>query len=146
MKEIWYISRGVFAALGGFLSWFFGSLDFMLYVLITLAICDYITGVMCAVVNKKLSSAVGFRGIFKKMIMFIVVGIAHLFDRMMNTGDVLRTAAVFFYIANECVSLIENAAVIGLPVPETLKKVLAQIKKNSDANSKAGGAKNEQPK
>ena len=73
------------------------------------------------------------------MIMFIVVGIAHLFDRMMNTGDVLRTAAVFFYIANECVSLIENAAVIGLPVPETLKKVLAQIKNKGDK----GETKNE---
>lgn len=139
MKEIWYISRGVFAALGGFLSWFFGSLDFMLYVLITLAVCDYVTGVFCAAIKKELSSSVGFKGIAKKTIMFIFVGIGHLFDRLMQTGDVLRTAVVFFYIANESVSIIENAAVIGLPVPETLKKVLAQIKNKGDK----GETKNE---
>lgn len=143
MKEIWNAARGVFAAAGGVLSWFFGSMDGFMYALIALCVCDYITGVMCAILNKQLSSAVGTKGIFKKILMFIVVGVAHIFDGIMHSGDVLRTAVVFFYISNEGISLIENATILGLPVPEKFKAVLAQIKKNSGENSKAGGVKNE---
>lgn len=139
MSDFWHASRAGFAFIGGVLSWFLGEMSFMLYVLIALAVCDYVTGVFCAAIKKELSSSVGFKGIAKKTIMFIFVGIGHLFDRLMQTGDVLRTAVVFFYIANESVSIIENAAVIGLPVPETLKNVLAQIKNKGDK----GETKNE---
>ncbi len=96
MSNFWQASRDGFAVIGGVLNWFFGEMSFMLYVLIALAVCDYVTGVFCAAIKKELSSAVGFKGIAKKAIMFIFVGIGHLFDRLMQTGDVLRTAAVFF--------------------------------------------------
>lgn len=135
MKELWNVVQVLFAALGGVLSWFFGTMDGFMYALIALAVCDYITGVMCAIVNKKLSSAVGFRGIFKKVLMFLVVGVAHVFDTLMHTGNTLRTAVIFFYISNEGVSLIENATILGLPVPKQLKNVLAQIKKKSEEGS-----------
>ena len=144
MKGIGDVSRGIFAALGGALSWFFGAMDGFMYALIALCVCDYITGVMCAIVNKKLSSAVGAKGIFKKILMFIVVGVAHIFDGVMHTGDVLRTAVVFFYLSNEGVSLIENAAILGLPVPEKFKNVLAQIKNKSGESGTAGGTADEQ--
>ena len=83
---------------------------------------------MCAIVDKKLSSEVGFRGIFKKVLIFILVGIANILDQnIIGTGSVLRTAAIFFYISNEGVSLIENAAHLGLPVPGAIKNVLEQL-------------------
>ena len=100
----------------------------MLYALIAFVVIDYITGVMCAVVDKKLSSAVGFKGIFKKVLIFILVGVANILDvYVIGDGSVLRTAAIFFYISNEGVSLLENAAHIGLPVPEAIKNVLEQL-------------------
>ena len=100
----------------------------MLYALIAFVVVDYITGVMCAVVDKKLSSEVGFKGIFKKILIFLLVGIANLLDvNIIGNGSVLRTAAIFFYLSNEGVSLLENATHLGLPVPEKLKSVLQQL-------------------
>ena len=100
----------------------------MLYALIAFVVVDYITGVMCAVVDKKLSSEVGFKGIFKKILIFLLVGIANLLDvNIIGNGSVLRTAAIFFYLSNEGVSLLENATHLGLPVPEKLKNVLQQL-------------------
>lgn len=128
MKEIWNWIQVAFAAIGGFLGWFLGGMDGMLYALIAFVVIDYITGVMCAVVDKKLSSEVGFKGIFKKVLIFVMVGIANILDgQVIGTGSVLRTAAVFFYISNEGVSLLENAGHIGLPIPQKLKAVLAQL-------------------
>jgi toxin secretion/phage lysis holin len=128
MKEIWNWIQVAFAAIGGFLGWFLGGMDGMLYALIAFVVIDYITGVMCAVVDKKLSSEVGFKGIFKKVLIFVMVGIANILDgQIIGTGSVLRTAAVFFYISNEGVSLLENAGHIGLPIPQKLKAVLAQL-------------------
>ncbi len=89
---------------------------------------DYVTGVLCAVADRKLSSEVGFRGIAKKALIFLLVGMANVLDvQVIGSGCVLRTAVVFFYISNEGVSLVENAAHLGLPVPEKLKDVLAQL-------------------
>ena len=128
MKEFWSVIQLIFAALGGWLGWFLGGCDGLLYALIAFVVVDYITGVMCAVVDKKLSSEVGFKGIFKKILIFLLVGIANLLDvNIIGNGSVLRTAAIFFYLSNEGVSLLENATHLGLPVPEKLKSVLQQL-------------------
>ena len=100
----------------------------MLYALIAFVVIDYITGVMCAITDKKLSSAVGFKGIFRKVLIFLLVGIANVIDvEVIGTGAVLRTAVIFFYISNEGVSLLENAGHLGLPVPEKIRSVLEQL-------------------
>lgn len=128
MKQIWNSIQFVLAALGGFLGWFLGGNDNFLYALIVFVVVDYITGVMCAISDKKLSSEVGFRGICRKVLIFLMVGIANIIDvQVLNTPGVLRTATVFFYLSNEGISLLENAAYLGLPVPEKLKNALAQL-------------------
>ena len=128
MKEIWNWLQFALAALGGFLGWFLGGFDGFLYALVALMVADYITGVMCAIVDKSLSSEVGFRGIFKKVLIFILVGIGHIIDaHLIGDGSVLRTAIIFFYCSNEGVSMLENASRLGLPIPEKLKDVLAQL-------------------
>jgi toxin secretion/phage lysis holin len=128
MKEFWNVIQLVFAAIGGWLGWFLGGCDGLLYALIAFVVVDYVTGVMCAVIDKKLSSAVGFRGIFKKVLIFLLVGVANILDaQVIGTGCVLRTAVIFFYISNEGVSLLENAGHLGLPIPTKLKAVLEQL-------------------
>ena len=105
----------------------------MLYALLAFAVVDYVTGVMCAIVDKKLSSSVGFKGIFRKVLIFVMVGIAHILDtQIIGNGSVLRTAVIFLYISNEGVSLLENASYLGLPVPEPVKTVLKQLHDRSE--------------
>lgn len=128
MKGFWNTVQMVFAALGGWLGWFLGGCDGLLYALVAFVAVDYVTGVLCAVADRKLSSEVGFRGIAKKALIFLLVGMANVLDvQVIGSGCVLRTAVVFFYISNEGVSLVENVAHLGLPVPEKLKDVLAQL-------------------
>jgi toxin secretion/phage lysis holin len=128
MKEFWTSIQVIFAGIGGWLGWFLGGCDGLLYALIVFVVIDYITGVMCAIADKKLSSATGFKGICRKVLIFLLVGIAHILDvNIIGSGSVLRTAAVFFYISNEGVSIMENAAHLGLPVPVKLKEVLEQL-------------------
>ena len=128
MKEFWNTIQIVFTAVGGWLGWFLGGCDGLLYALIVFVVIDYVTGVMAAVVDHKLSSEVGFKGIFKKVLIFLLVGIGHILDtHVIGSGSVLRTAVIFFYLSNEGVSLIENAAHLGLPIPEKLKSVLEQL-------------------
>ena len=128
MKEFWNSIQLVFTMIGGWLGYFLGGYDGLLYALIVFMVVDYITGVMCAIVDKKLSSAVGFKGICRKVLILMLVGIANLLDvQVIGTGSVLRTAVIFFYLSNEGVSLLENAAHLGLPIPEKLKAVLAQL-------------------
>ena len=128
MKEFWNSIQFVFTVVGGWLGYFLGGYDGLLYALIVFMVVDYITGVMCAIVDKKLSSAVGFKGICRKVLILMLVGIANLLDvQVIGTGSVLRTAVIFFYLSNEGVSLLENAAHLGLPIPEKLKAVLAQL-------------------
>ena len=128
MKEFWNTMQFVIAAIGGWLGYFLGGCDGLLYALVAFVVIDYITGVMCAVVDKKLSSEVGFRGICKKVLIFLMVGIANILDvHVIETGSVLRTAAIFFYISNEGVSLLENAGHLGLPIPQKMKDVLEQL-------------------
>lgn len=128
MKEFWNTTQMVFTAVGGWLGYFLGGCDGLLYALIAFVVIDYITGVMCAVADKKLSSTVGFKGICRKVLIFLLVGIANILDvQVIGSGSVLRTAVIFFYISNEGVSLVENAAHLGLPVPDKLKDVLEQL-------------------
>lgn len=133
MKEFWMTIQVVFAGVGGWLGWFLGGCDGLLYALLAFVVIDYITGIMCAVVDKKLSSEVGFKGIFKKVLIFALVGVGHIFDtRIIGAGSVLRTAVIFFYLSNEGVSLLENAAYLGLPIPQKLKSVLEQLHDRSE--------------
>lgn len=136
MKEFWMTIQVVLAAVGGWLGWFLGGCDGLLYALVAFVAADYITGVMCAIVDRKLSSAVGFKGVCRKVLIFLLVGIAHLLDtHIIGSGSVLRTAAIFFYISNEGVSLIENAAHLGLPIPSKLKAVLEQLHDRAEKES-----------
>lgn len=128
MKEFWNTIQLIFTAIGGWLGWFLGGCDGLLYALIAFVTIDYLTGVLCAISDHTLSSEVGFRGIARKVLIFLLVGIGHILDtQVIGSGSVLRTAVIFFYLSNEGVSLVENAAHLGLPVPEKLKDVLEQL-------------------
>ena len=142
MKEFWNIIQAVLAAVGGWLGYFLGGCDGLLYALIAFVVIDYITGVMCAIYDKTLSSAVGFKGICKKVLIFLMVGIGHILDtKVIGTGSVLRTAFIFFYISDEGISLIENAAHLGLPIPEKLRDVLEQLHNRAEKEDNHGESK-----
>lgn len=128
MKEFWNMIQVIFTVLGGWMGYFLGGCDGLIIALILFVVIDYITGFMCGIVDKKLSSEVGFKGIFKKVLIFMLVGIANILDvYVIKTGSAIRTAVIFFYLSNEGLSLIENATHLGLPIPEKLKSVLEQI-------------------
>ena len=133
MREIWNWIQETFAAIGGWLGYFLGGWDGFLYALLTFVVIDYITGLMCAVLDKKLSSEVGFRGIFKKVLIFSLVASGHIIDKnVIGDGSVIRTAVIFFYLSNEGISILENAVHVGLPVPQKLKDILEQLHNRSD--------------
>ncbi len=132
MKNIF---QTILTAIGGFLGWFFGGFDGFLYALLAFVCIDYITGVMVAVVNKTVSSEVGFKGIFKKVLIFTLVGVANIIDvNVLQNGSAIRTAVIFFYLSNEGFSILENAAALDLPIPNKLKEILAQIRKKDDSS------------
>ena len=133
MKQVVTTMQYVFAGVGGFMGWFLGELDGFLYALLMFVVIDYATGLMAAFVQKKISSEVGFKGICKKVAIFCLVGIGHVLDtQVIQNGSVLRTAVIFFYLSNEGISIIENVALIGLPVPKKLKEVLEQLHEEED--------------
>ncbi len=133
MKETWNTIQVGMAALGGFVGWFLGGLDGSLYTLCAFVVVDYITGVLKAIVEHKLSSHIGAEGITKKVMIFLLIGIAHLLDvEIVGNGNVMRDAVIFFYLSNEGLSIIENTIKLGLPVPQKLKDVLNQIKENKE--------------
>ena len=133
MKEFWNTIQLIFAAVGGWLGYFLGGCDGLLYALIAFVAIDYITGVMCAIADKSLSSEVGFKGICRKVLIFLLVGIGTIIDvQVLGAPGVLRTAVIFFYLSNVGVSLLENAAHLGLPVPAAIKTVLEQLHDRSD--------------
>ena len=133
MKEFWNGIQLVFAVIGGWMGWFLGECDGLMYALIAFVIADYVTGVMCAVSDKRLSSEVGFKGICRKVLIFVLVGMANILDmHVIGTGCVLRTAVLFFYISNEGVSVLENAGHLGLPVPARLLNVLEQLHEDAE--------------
>ncbi|MCM1561334.1 MAG: phage holin family protein [Butyrivibrio sp.] len=130
MRELVNGMQCAFAALGGALGAVLGGWDGFLYGLIVFVVVDYLTGLMAAAVERKLSSEVGFHGIIKKIVIFCLVAVGHIIDtHIIQNGSVLRTAVIFFYLSNEGISILENAARIGLPVPEKLKAVLEQLQK-----------------
>lgn len=122
--------KSVIAAVCALFGYLFGEFDGMITALVTLIVLDYITGIIAAVIEKKLSSEVGSRGIAKKVIMLLVVAVANVADRdIIGEGNVLRSVTAMFYIANEGISLLENGARLGVPMPKKLIDVLAQLKK-----------------
>lgn len=128
MKEFWLMIQVLFTGLGGWIGYYLGRCDGLLYALIAFVTVDYLTGVMCAIADKKLSSNVGFKGICRKVLIFLLVGIANIIDvQVIGQEGILRTAVIFFYLSNEGVSLLENAGHLGLPIPEQLKTVLEQL-------------------
>ena len=137
---IWMKVQIAITALGGWLGYFLGGMDGLMIALIVMMTLDYISGVMCAIIDKTLSSNVGFKGIFRKVLIFVMVGIGHVIDtQLIGSGDALRTAVIFFYISNEGVSLLENAGHIGLPIPEKLKEVLAQLHNRTEDDKDTEG-------
>lgn len=128
MKTIWANIQLIFTAAGGWLGWFLGGFDGFLYALVAFVVMDYITGVMLAILEKRLSSTVGAKGIFKKVLIFTLVAIGHIIDsQIIGDGSVIRTAVIFFYLSNEGISVLENASKIGLPIPQKLKDILEQL-------------------
>ena len=137
MKEFWNGIQIVFTMIGGWLGYFLGGCDGLLIALVMFVVMDYISGVMCAIADKTLSSEVGFKGICRKVLIFVLVGIAHILDvQVIGTGSVLRTAIIFFYISNEGISLLENAGYLGLPIPEKIKTVLEQLHDRAEREEK----------
>ena len=142
---VWTKVQMAITAVGGWLGYFVGGVDGLMTALLVFMVLDYVTGLMCAVVDKKLSSAVGFKGICKKLLIIILVGVAHVVDvHVVGTGEALRSAVVCFYLSNEGVSVLENAAHLGLPVPEKLKNVLAQIHGRTDETEETEENEDEQ--
>lgn len=128
VRELWHFAQIGLVAAGGWIGWLLGGVDGFLYALLVFVIIDYLSGVMAAIVYRNLASQIGYKGIFKKVMIFLMVGIAHMVDSLViGDGSAVRTAVIFFYIANEGISIIENAGHIGLPVPDKLKQVLAQL-------------------
>ena len=126
---VWAKVQTAAAAIGGYLGYFVGGVDGLMTALIIFMVIDYITGLMCAIVDRKLSSEVGFKGICKKVLIMIV-------DlHVVGTGQALRSAVICFYLSNEGVSVLENAGHLGLPIPEKLKDILAQLHNRSDKDN-----------
>jgi len=128
MKSLWHGLQAAITALGGWLGWQLGGWDGFLYALVAFTVIDYLTGVMCAIVDKNLSSEIGAKGLFKKVLIFALVGIGHTIDmHLIGDGSAIRTAVIFFFISNEGISLLENTARVGLPIPQKLKDILTQL-------------------
>ena len=133
---VWAKIQMAVAAIGGWLGYFLGGMDGLMIALVVFMALDYITGLMCAVIDKKLSSTVGFKGICKKVLIMMLVGVAHIVDlHVVGTGQALRSAVICFYLSNEGVSVLENAGHLGLPIPEKLKDILAQLHNRSDKDN-----------
>lgn len=136
MRDFWNSIQLMWSLVGAWVGLFVGGFDGFFYALVIFVICDYITGVLAAGVNHELSSEIGFKGIAKKITIFIIVGIAHVIDhQIIREGSILRTAIIFFYVSNEGLSIVENATAIGLPVPEKLKDILKQIKEDDKGDT-----------
>ena len=127
------IFKNIMAGICTVLSFLFGDMEGLMVALVALIILDYISGVIAAAVEKRLSSEVGARGIAKKIFMLLIVALANIVDiNVIGDGHVLKTVTVVFYICNECISLIENAGRIGVPVPKKLLDVLEQLRDKDD--------------
>lgn len=137
MKEFWNTIQLILAGIGGWLGWFLGGCDGLIFALLAFVIIDFITGLMCAISDMALSSQVSFKGICRKVLIFLLVGVANILDvDIIGTGSVLRTAVIFFYMSNEGISILENAGHLGLPIPQKIKDVLEQLHERSESEDK----------
>ena len=137
MSKIQIIIDSIAAGIGAFIGFMYGEASGLLLALISFMALDYLTGIIIAVINKKLSSEVGFKGLCKKFLILVFVAIGHILDTyVLNGTAVLMTAVILFYLANEGISIIENAANLGLPVPQKLKDILEQLKTDNDKGNK----------
>lgn len=128
MKEFWHFIQFIVSLIGGYIGYFLGGKDGILITLVIFVLIDYITGVLCAIQDKKVSSKVGFRGITKKVLVFVLIGLANMLDvNILKSGAVLRTATIFFYLSNEGISILENMGYLGIKYPEKIKDVLEQL-------------------
>lgn len=128
MNDILDFFKFAVAVLGGALGWVIGGFDSLIYALVALVIIDYITGVFLAICEKKVSSDIGFKGISKKVTIFALIALGNIIDtKIIGTGSTIRTMLIMFYISNEGISILENAAKMGLPLPQKLKNVLQQM-------------------
>ena len=128
-KTVWEFIKGSLATVGGYTAWYLGGFDGLLIALLVFIVVDYITGVLLALLDKKLNSKIGFKGIAKKVMILLFVGLASILDLYVIGGNSpIREIVIAFYIANEGISIVENSAKLGLPVPQKLKDVLAQLK------------------
>lgn len=128
MKTIFDLLPKVFGVLGSVLGFLLGGLDGYLYTLLGLIVIDYLTGLALALARRQVSSEVGFVGMMKKMLVLMMVALGHLLDQnLLGGGATLRTAVIFFYAANEAISITENLGCLGFPIPAKLKQVLAQL-------------------
>ena len=125
--------NGAFAILGTLLAKILGGWDMALQVLVGVVVLDYITGVLVAISQKRLSSEIGYKGILKKMMIFLLVYLAVLIEQATGT-DILRLAVILFYIANEGISILENAGKLDMPYPKVLRDVLAQLKDQGEGD------------
>ena len=122
------------AAIGGAAAYLWGPWDALITALIALIVIDYVTGVICAAVNGKLNSSVGFKGLMKKALIFALVAVAGIADSVIPAANqAIRAAVILFYTANEAISIMENAAELGLPVPKRLKGMLTKAQNESEA-------------
>lgn len=144
MKNAFDGFKALAAVVGCWAGYFLGGLDGLLSVLIIMIVIDYITGVMVAIAEKKISSKIGFVGICRKILIMLFVGIANVLDLyVIGSGSMLRTASIFFYISNEGISILENASKLGLPVPVKIKNMLDQL---HDTAEKGEDDEEEKPK
>ena len=133
MSKIQIIIDSIAGAVGAVLGFMYGEVSGLFWALIAFMALDYITGVIVAIIEKRLSSEVGFRGLAKKFLILVFVAVGHIADTYILGGTPAAMSAVMlFYIANEGISIIENAAALGLPVPKKLKDIMAQLKKESE--------------
>lgn len=143
MSKLWNVVSIIFATIGVWLGLFIGPVNGLLIALIVFVITDYVSGVASAAVNKRLSSAVGFKGLLRKILIFLIVGVANILDvYVLGANAVLRSAVILFYIANEGLSIIENLGECGLPIPKKLREVLAQLRKKSGEEETEDGVSN----
>lgn len=139
MKDFLHVIQFVIALLGGWLGWFLGGWDAPVSALVLCVTIDYITGVMCAISEQNVSSEVGYKGLFRKVAIFMLVGIGAMIDQqIIHAGNMLRTAVIFYYISNEGISILENTSRLGVPYPPKLKVVLEQLKENEEGDGEDG--------
>jgi toxin secretion/phage lysis holin len=136
MKNVFNTVQLIITGIGGYIGWAIGGLDGFMYALIAFVVIDYITGVMVAILEKKLSSEIGAKGIIKKVLIFLLVGIANIIDiKLIGSGSGIRTATIIFYLSNEGISILENSSRIGLPIPDKLKEILVQLHGKGDKSN-----------